>query len=187
MFKVQTYFVLNQKIMIAKSIFIKYTAALSIALSLANTTTFAQRTAINYDDTRDGKLVFHPIKTDAKGHILPWYNNDLGISLNFVIKQTWSFWDNMRADLNGLPYYMNHQVWRDKTNDPRGLGGDQLQMAMSAWNLLYMYTGNERVKENYKFLADYYLTHSLSAANAVYPHIPYPYNTLLYSVSMMAI
>ncbi|TAF72330.1 MAG: hypothetical protein EAZ53_16485 [Bacteroidetes bacterium] len=142
---------------------------------------FAQKTAINYDDTKEGKLVFHAIKTDAKGNILPWFNDDLGISLNHCINLTWNFWDTMRIDFNGLPYYMNHQVWREKTNDPRGLGGDQLQMAMSSWNLLYMYTGNERVKENYKFLADYYLTHSLSFENVAYPNIPYPYNTLLYS------
>jgi hypothetical protein len=86
----------------------------------------------------------------------------------------------MRRDMNGLPYYMNHQVWRPN-NDPRGLGGDQLQMALSAWQLLYNYTGNERVKENMKFLADYYLTHSLSPADAAWPDIPFPYNTLLYS------
>jgi hypothetical protein len=42
----------------------------------------------------------------------------------------------MRHDMNGLPYYMNHQVWRPN-NDPRGLGGDQLQMALSSWQLLY--------------------------------------------------
>jgi hypothetical protein len=32
-----------------------------------------------------------------------------------------------------------------------------------------------------KFIADYYLTHSLSPANANWPDIPFPYNTLIYS------
>ncbi len=156
-------------------------AIICMALIAIGSHTFAQRTAINYDSTQEGKLVFHNIKTDTKGNILPWYSPDLGKSFDDVIHRTWHFWDTMRVDMNGLPYYMNHQVWRDKTNDPRGLGGDQLQMAMSAWQLLYMYTGNERVKENMKFLADYYLTHSLSPASAVWPNIPYPYNSLLYS------
>jgi len=54
-------------------------------------------------------------------------------------------------------------------------------MAHSSWNLLYDYSGNEAVKEEMKFIADYYLTHSLSSPAAVWPNIPYPYNTLIYS------
>ncbi len=87
----------------------------------------------------------------------------------------------MRTDKNGLPYYMNHQVWRPDFNDRRGVGGDQFSMALSSWNLYYGYSGNELVKEEMKFIADYYLTHSLSPADAVWPNIPYPYNTLIYS------
>ncbi len=68
----------------------------------------------------------------------------------------------MRTDKNGLPYYMNHQVWRADFNDRRGIGGDQFSMALSSWNLLYGYSGNETVKEEMKYIADYYLTHSLS-------------------------
>jgi len=133
-----------------------------------------------YDQTREGFLVFHPIKTDAQGNILPWYDPDFGKSFDYIIKTVWHFWDTMRTDLNGLPYYMNHQVWRPQ-NDPRGLGGDQLAMALSSWQLLYQYTGDERVKENMKFIADYYMTHSLSPKDAVWASLPYPYNTLLYS------
>lgn len=133
-----------------------------------------------YDQTREGFLVFHPIKTDREGKIIPWYSDDLGKAFDFTVKTVWSFWDTMRTDLNGLPYYMNHQVWRPE-NDPRGLGGDQLAMALSSWKLLYQYTGNERVKENMKFIADYYLTHALSSKDAAWSNIPYPYNSLLYS------
>ena len=74
----------------------------------------------------------------------------------------------------------SNQVWRSDFNDPRGLGGDQIQMALSSWRLLYAYSGNERVKENMKFLADYYLSHGLSPANCKWPNIPFPYNTLIY-------
>ncbi|HZG24433.1 MAG TPA: hypothetical protein VEZ17_07630 [Chitinophagaceae bacterium] len=127
------------------------------------------------------KLQYHNIKTDKEGKIIPWYNPDPGISYDRMMHLVWNFWDTMRVDLNGIPYYMNHQVWRPGVNDPRGAGGDQFAMALSSWRLYYQYTGNERVKQNMKFIAEYYLTHSLSDAGAKWPHIPYPYNTFVYS------
>ena len=150
-------------------------------LALTTLTLFSQTQSVpRYDQTKEGFLVFHPSQTDAKGNILPWCSPDLGRSFNHAIRSVWEFWHTMRMDLNGLPYYMNHQVWRPQ-NDPRGIGGDQLAMALSSWTLLYQYTGDERVKENMKFIADYYLTHGLSPASAKWPHIPYPYNSLTYS------
>lgn len=127
------------------------------------------------------KLIYHNIKTDASGNIIPWSHDEPGKAWSHVIQLVWNFWDTMRLDMNGIPYYMNHQVWNSPANDPRGLGGDQLAMALSSWRLLYAYTGNERIKENMKFIADYYLSHGLSAANAEWADIPYPYNTLIYS------
>jgi hypothetical protein len=87
----------------------------------------------------------------------------------------------MRADKNGLPYYMNHQVWKPNFNDRRGVGGDQFAQALSSFALYYRYSGKEEVKEEMKFIADTYLSRSLSPADAAWPNIPYPYNTLLYS------
>jgi len=128
------------------------------------------------------KLQYHPIHLNSADRtILPWYSPDLGKSYDHVIGKVWDFWNNMRSDKNGLPYYMNHQVWRGDFNDPRGIGGDQLSMALSSWNLLYGYSGDDALKEEMKFIADYYLTHSLSPADAAWPDIPYPYNTLVYS------
>ncbi len=127
------------------------------------------------------RLQYHLIKTDASGNILPWYHPDPGTSYDHIIHLLWNFWDTMRTDHNGLPYYMNHQVWRPGRNDPRGLGGDQLAMALESWRLLYAYSGNERVKENMHFIADYYLSHGLSASTDQWPDLPYPYNTLVYS------
>ena len=106
-----------------------------------------------FDQTRDGFLVFHPIKTDAEGNIVAWYGEEPGEAFDFVINAIWNFWDTMRVDLNGLPYYMNHQVWLKEVNDRRGIGGDQLQMALFSWALLYAYTGNARIIENMKFMA----------------------------------
>lgn len=138
-------------------------------------------TFVNLAANAQEQLLYHTIRTNKDGHILPWYHDDPGKSYEHIISLVWNFWDTMRVDINGIPYYMNHQVWRPDFNDPRGLGGDQLQMALSSWQLLYRYTGNERVKENMKFLCDYYLSHGLSPATAMWPNIPFPYNTLVYS------
>lgn len=127
------------------------------------------------------QLIYHTIRTDKSGKILPWYDNAPGKSYDHIVNLIWNFWDTIRTDMNGIPYYMNHQVWRPDFNDARGLGGDQLQMALSSWQLLYAYNGNERIKENMKFMADYYLSHGLSSATAKWPSIPFPYNTLIYS------
>jgi hypothetical protein len=127
------------------------------------------------------KLFYHPVRTDKDGNIIPWYDDDPGKSFDHVILSVWNFWDTMRHDMNGLPYYMNHQVWNPDVDDHRGMGGDQLAMALSSWRLLYDYTGNERIKENMRFIADYYLTHGLSPANSKWPNIIFPYNTLIYS------
>lgn len=127
-------------------------------------------------------LIYHEIQVDDSGGILPWYSpEDLGKSYDHTINLVWSFWDNMRTDINGLPYYMNHLVWRPDFNDPRGLGGDQIQMALSSWQLYYAYSGNERVKQNMKFMLEYYLTHGLSSKESKWPNLPYPYNTMIYS------
>lgn len=127
------------------------------------------------------QLIYHPIQTDSNGMILPWSDPDPSIAFDQIIQLTWDFWLHMRTDPNGLPYYMNHQVWEEFYNDRRGIGGDQLQMALSAWQLLYAYSGDERIKANMRFMADYYLSHSLSNPEAEWPDIPYPYNTLVYS------
>jgi hypothetical protein len=126
-------------------------------------------------------LQYHPIQTDKTGNIIPWYNTDPAIAYDHGIHLVWDFWYNMRRDPDGLPYYMEHQVFNKNIDDPRGIGGDQFMMAISSWRLLYAYTGNEHVKANIYFLAGYYLTHGLSPANCKWPNIPFPYNTLIYS------
>lgn len=128
-------------------------------------------------------LIYHPIKTDKEGMIIPWYDPNPGKSYDHVLKLVWNFWDKMRTDMNGLPYYMNHQVWNPNFNDPRGVGGDQFAMALSSWTLYYPYSGNERVKANMFFIADYYLSHGFSPADCKWPNLPFPYNTLIYSGS----
>jgi len=130
----------------------------------------------------DEMLMYHPIHLNAGDKtILPWYSPEPGKSYDFVINQVWNFWDTIRTDMNGLPYYMNHQVWNAEVNDTRGVAGSQFEMALYSWRLLYQYSGNERIRENMKFMADYYLSHSLSPSTAEWADLPYPYNTLAYS------
>jgi hypothetical protein len=92
----------------------------------------------------------------------------------------WNFWNTMETDSNGLKYYMNHQVWKPE-HDMRGMGGDQINMALSSWALLYAYTGYQAIIDNMKYLADTYLERSLSGPGDVWPDIPYPYNTDIHS------
>jgi hypothetical protein len=126
-------------------------------------------------------LIYHPIQTDQKGHIAPWFNADPAISYDHNIRLVWDFWFHMRRDMNGLPYYMNHQVYVENFDDARGIGGDQFAMTISSWRLLYAYLGDENLKSDMYFMAGYYLTHGLSPANCKWPDIPFPYNTMTYS------
>jgi hypothetical protein len=71
------------------------------------------------------RLIYHVIKTDASKNILPWYNPAPGISYDHVLGLVWNFWDTMRRDINGIPYYMNHQIWQAGVNESKGIGGDQ--------------------------------------------------------------
>lgn len=132
------------------------------------------------DTILSDSIIYHPVRISDAGSILPWYSSNPGRSYDHVLKLVWQFWKNMEVDSNGIRYYMNHQVWKPK-HDPRGLGGDQIMMAMSSWDLYYNYTGDASLIENMKYMADYYLDHSLSQAEDAWPHLPYPYNTVIHS------
>ncbi|NSW95382.1 MAG: hypothetical protein HPY62_11810, partial [Bacteroidales bacterium] len=126
-------------------------------------------------------IQYHPVRVSkSDGSILPWFSADKGASYDTVILLVWNFWKNMETDSNGLKYYMNHQVWAP-WHDMRGLGGDQLNMALSSWALLYAYTGDREILENMRYMADNYLERSLSDASDKWPNIPYPYNTVIHS------
>ncbi len=124
---------------------------------------------------------YHAVRVNkADSSILPWYSSDPGVSYDTALMLVWNFWKNMETDSNGLKYYMNHQVWKPG-HDMRGLGGDQINMALSSWTLLYAYTGDQSILENMKYLADTYLERSLSDSTDKWPWLPYPYNTKIHS------
>src|SRR5580692_5907180 len=108
------------------------------------------------------RIGYHEVRTDASGRIVPWYGADSMQAYDHVVRQVWNFWITMRACPNGVPYYLLHQVWKPDRDDPRGLGGDQINMALSSWNLLYGYLGDPAVRANQRLIADYWMDHGLS-------------------------
>ena len=54
-------------------------------------------------------------------------------------------------------------------------------MALSSWNLLYGYLGDEAVKQNMTYMADYWLDHGLSKPDDQWPNLVYPYDTVKHS------
>lgn len=126
-------------------------------------------------------LIYHDIKTDPSGKIVPWYGVGPSEAYDHDIRLLFGFWKNMRNCPNGVPMYLQHQVWKKAEEDPRGLGGDQISMALSSWNLLYGYLGDASVRDNMTLMADYWLDHGLSSKNAHWANLPYPYNTVLHS------
>lgn len=129
-----------------------------------------------YTDT----IQYHPVRVNHEGEILPWFSSNLGQSYDTCLMLVWNFWKNMETDSNGLKYYMNHQVWAPN-HDMRGLGGDQMAMALSSWRLLYAYSGDPALIDDMRYIADEYLARGLSKATDQWPHIPYPYNTVVHS------
>lgn len=128
------------------------------------------------DTILSDSIIYHPVRVDKLKDILPWYSRNLGKAYDHSIKAVWNFWKNMEIDANGEKYYMNHQIWRNN-HDWRGIGGDQVAMSLSAWDILYNYLGDESVIEDMKYQADYYLSHSLSSPTCKWANLPYPYNT----------
>src|SRR5687767_12566198 len=61
------------------------------------------------DTVLSDTIIYHPVRVDGKGGILPWYSDNSGQSYDHVLSLVWNFWKNMEIDSNGMQYYMNHQ------------------------------------------------------------------------------
>jgi hypothetical protein len=120
---------------------------------------------------------YHEVRLDAGKKLVPWCGSSPGEAYDHVIRKVWSFWITMRNCPNGVPYYLLHQVWKPDRDDPRGLGGDQISMALSSWNLLYGYLGDRAVHENMRRIADYWIDHGMAPSNLLWGDLPYPYNS----------
>jgi hypothetical protein len=122
-------------------------------------------------------LGYHEVRTDASGSIVPWYGSGPSQGYDHAIRLVWNFWITMRKCPNGVPYYLLHQVWKPDQDDPRGLGGDQINMALSSWNLLYEYLGDPAVQSNMRLVADYWIDHGLAPEDQPWGGLPYPYDS----------
>ena len=127
------------------------------------------------------RFVYHKLRLDDAGRILPWYGTTLGEAYDYAARKPWEFWHNMGRCPNGVPIYLQHQVWRPAPEDPRGIGGDQIPMAMSSWTLLYNHTGDPALQRNIKEMADFWLDHGIAPASVLWANLPYPYNLELHS------
>jgi len=126
------------------------------------------------------RLGYHEIRTDSSGRIIPWCAPQSGAAYDSIIARVWTFWKGLGDCTNGIPYFYQHQVWKPE-HDSRGLGGDQLAMALSSLNLLYGYTGDSQAHEYMVRMSDFALDHGLSSTADAWPSLPYPYNTDLHS------
>jgi hypothetical protein len=129
----------------------------------------------------DHHLVYHDVRVDAGGGIVPWSSDAPSQAYDRNIRAIWNFWIHMRNCQNGVPYYLQHQVWMPDHDDERGLGGDQINMALDAWSLLYGYLGDPAIAQNMTMMADYWLDHGISRPTDVWANLPYPYNTDIHS------
>ena len=125
------------------------------------------------------RLIYHEIKTDQSGRIVPW-SGPPSQAYDHIVRLVWNFWRDMEKCPNGLPYYMQHMIWSPNRHG-NGLGGDQLNMALSSWNLLYGYLGEEAVKQNMIYMAGYWLDHGLSKPTGQWPNMMFPYDTVVHS------
>jgi len=122
-------------------------------------------------------IVYHDVRVDASGGIVPWYSDEPSQAYDHDIRLVWDFWIHMRKCPDGVPYYLQNQVWKADQDDPRGLGGDQINMALDSWNLLYGYLGDPAVQDNMVLIANYWLDHGMSSPTSLWPNLPFPYNT----------
>jgi hypothetical protein len=129
------------------------------------------------------KLIYHEIQTDANGQIVPWYSPNVGKSYDRVIKLCWNYWKNLPECFPGVKWYLLHRQVIVSSSNPvptgghdDGIGGDQIAMAMSSWNLLYAYSGDRSIVDNMVYMADYWLEHGFSDSNCAWPNLPYPCN-----------
>jgi len=117
---------------------------------------------------------------DGSGALLLWFSPNLGLAYDDALRRTWNWFTQREPEtapaIAGQKHYLFHQVW-SADHDMRGLGGDQVPMFLSSLDLFYNYTGDPVMLAEMRYQADYYLAHSLSPADCLWPNLPFPYNT----------
>jgi hypothetical protein len=98
-----------------------------------------------------------------------------GTGYDHCLGLIWNFWNNMDTCCGGYPHYMIDHTYSPNIQGNK-LGGDQFAMALSSWALYYGYTGKPEVVDNMVYIADHYLTNSLSGPFDAWTDFPYPCN-----------
>ncbi len=127
--------------------------------------------------------VYHPIVKDNNGILVHWYNPNHGASYDHCLGLVWNFWKNVDTCCGGQKFYMVDHSYSPQIQGNK-LGGDQFAMALSSWSLYYAYTGDTDLIKNMTYIADHYLSHSLSNSFDAWPNFPYPCN---YSNTLSAV
>jgi hypothetical protein len=125
-------------------------------------------------------LQYHDIRSGPDGMILPWSDDEPARAFDRVVRLVWGFWQQLGDCPNRVPYVLQHQVWKPE-HDPRGLGGDQISMALSSWNLLHGYLGEPAIVADMRRQADHWIAHGFTGPDGPWPNLPFPYNTDLHS------
>lgn len=139
---------------------------LLLCLTFATAITFTANAQLN---------VYHPIIKDNNGVLVHWYNPNHGTGYDHCLGLIWNFWKNMDTCCGGYPHYMIDHSYSPNIQGNK-LGGDQFAMALSSWSLYYAYTGDTDLVKNMVYIADHYLSHSLSNSFESWPSFPYPCN-----------
>ena len=154
--------------------------------------TFIKSNAQSLEIGKDKHLIYHDIRTDVQGHILPWFDSDPAIAYDHILNLTWTYWKNipgywMRKTPNfkqkyGIQFPPLYLLFRTQDPEDLGIGGGQFAQMLSSFNLYYDYTGDTAILSNMKFQADWYINHSLSDSLSFWPNLPFPCNTELLPV-----
>jgi hypothetical protein len=132
------------------------------------------------------RLIYHDIRTDAHGHIVPWYADDPGAAYDHVLGLVWRYWKLMPNYWTNFPREYRQRWGKtagvkkymiQRTLDDIGIGGDQVAMVLDSWALYFAYTGDPEIVENMRYQADLLLAEGFSRASDAWPNLPYPCNT----------
>lgn len=126
----------------------------------------------------------HEIRTDAQGHIAPWYSLNIGASYDHCLNLLWNWWKKAPLQSeNGQPVYMQHCCWPQRYNPAPMMASGMMSTGIDSWKLYYVYTGDPSVLSNAEYLANFGIDNGLSDPSALWPNLLYPCNTVEHPAS----
>ena len=111
----------------------------------------------------DHHIVYHDVRVDASGVILPWYSDDPAQAYDHDIRRFGTPGSICGSAGMGSDY-LQHQVWKE-TRRSRGRGTRSI--GADSWNLLYDYLGDHAILDNMVLIANYWLDHGMSSPTSL--------------------